>query len=303
MKQLAQCDQYRDLLAWYVAGTLTDNETASIAQHLLSCLVCQQELAHWRGIAALIHDESSQKQAPVIQPFTSSWNAFGARLATVNQPSPLQRFLDLLNGWREATYDLLIFQVRFICSEFWIIQGIALIIAILLLFPPISWEHRTIALQFLMGLQAAIGIILLFWERSSLDTELTPTTVVLPHLLVSLRLLILAVTQTILNGCTALLFALAYAISPFVLLTQWLAPLCFLVALGFFLSTIMRPLIALFIVLTLWSIRMLLLLPMFDTIAASILYEHFWSSGPFLTTCTFCIFACSFLLLKKERFV
>jgi predicted anti-sigma-YlaC factor YlaD len=44
------CDLIRDLLPWYVNGTLRPKEARQVATHLLECGACREELAEWMRI-------------------------------------------------------------------------------------------------------------------------------------------------------------------------------------------------------------------------------------------------------------
>ena len=39
------CEQVRELIPWYVNGTLTSGEAAAVAEHIAHCADCREELA------------------------------------------------------------------------------------------------------------------------------------------------------------------------------------------------------------------------------------------------------------------
>jgi len=42
---MIDCEQVRELIPWYVNGTLSTDEAAAVAAHLASCAGCREELA------------------------------------------------------------------------------------------------------------------------------------------------------------------------------------------------------------------------------------------------------------------
>lgn len=42
---MIDCDQVRELIPWYLNGTLAGDEAAAVATHLASCAACREELA------------------------------------------------------------------------------------------------------------------------------------------------------------------------------------------------------------------------------------------------------------------
>ena len=42
---MIDCEQVRELIPWYVNGTLPGDEAAAVAQHIAQCASCRQELA------------------------------------------------------------------------------------------------------------------------------------------------------------------------------------------------------------------------------------------------------------------
>ena len=42
---MMQCEQVRELIPWYVNGTLSRDEATAVAQHITQCTVCREELA------------------------------------------------------------------------------------------------------------------------------------------------------------------------------------------------------------------------------------------------------------------
>ncbi len=58
------CDPIRDLLPWYVNGTLRSNEARQVTAHLLECDSCRGELAEWMQLQLEVrHAYGSQAKA------------------------------------------------------------------------------------------------------------------------------------------------------------------------------------------------------------------------------------------------
>lgn len=54
----------RELLPWYVNGTLNREEVAKVEAHLTTCLACQMEFTQCREIAAAVHGERQEAWSP-----------------------------------------------------------------------------------------------------------------------------------------------------------------------------------------------------------------------------------------------
>ncbi|MBU3078109.1 zf-HC2 domain-containing protein [Sphingomonas quercus] len=72
-------DQVRQLLAWYVNGTLTAPETAMVEAHLAACAECRAELAAEQALAGAVKD------IPVVA--GDGWAAMAARIAAGETPA------------------------------------------------------------------------------------------------------------------------------------------------------------------------------------------------------------------------
>jgi len=42
---MTNCERIRELIPWYASGTLAEEESREVTAHLVSCEVCQEELA------------------------------------------------------------------------------------------------------------------------------------------------------------------------------------------------------------------------------------------------------------------
>nr|BBH87699.1 hypothetical protein KTC_24500 [Thermosporothrix sp. COM3] len=298
------CEQSQGLLPWFITGKLTEGERQRLMSHLKSCSVCQEELKLWRGFAADVTELYQRTQPEVVQPFTPSWNSFSQRLSgEVQQTSLLAHWMQKLHSIGERGVALVTFQLLLTPGEVWIVQGAAFFLMLLLTVVPLPLTVNTQLLQFLMVLQAVICFPLLFREREHMEIELLPTTVTSPRLLLLCRLLVYGIIQLGLNGGVTLLFSMTHVLSLSGFLMQWLGPLCFMVAVAFFLSTVVRPLIALPILIVLWSARMLAWFSAFRYSTVSLAIEHFWSSGPLLAIGTLCLLLGTLFLARRERFM
>lgn len=43
---MTDCDRVRELIPWYVNGTLSSNEAAEVAGHIVDCTACRDDLAN-----------------------------------------------------------------------------------------------------------------------------------------------------------------------------------------------------------------------------------------------------------------
>lgn len=78
------CDEWQDLLPWFVAGQLTLDEEQRVRAHLLSCSRCASEEAHWQSISASTRTSITIPPAP-------SWERITPLIASALPPPQTQK--------------------------------------------------------------------------------------------------------------------------------------------------------------------------------------------------------------------
>ena len=73
------CDDVRDALAAYVAGSLPGEQARRVERHLAQCARCADEAQQWRALGALAHAYPVSAPTP---PFADAWAQLQPRLAS-----------------------------------------------------------------------------------------------------------------------------------------------------------------------------------------------------------------------------
>ena len=60
---MIDCEQVRELIPWYVNGTLPGDEAAAVAGHLAQCADCRQELAQTLQISLQVRSAIDRTQS------------------------------------------------------------------------------------------------------------------------------------------------------------------------------------------------------------------------------------------------
>src|SRR5215831_1323709 len=93
-----------EMLPWYVNGTLSDHERASVEAHLVTCAACQAELARCHDLAAAVRVAAADGWEPSAEHFARVL----ARLdATTAAATPQRGWWDTVRAQYERYADML----------------------------------------------------------------------------------------------------------------------------------------------------------------------------------------------------
>jgi anti-sigma factor RsiW len=82
---MKKCEELRELIAWYVEGSLSSQESAEVAAHLGECAECLQEMAAATRLRVAVRDAlSALPEAPDTLWEQVSRELFGRRLAQLD---------------------------------------------------------------------------------------------------------------------------------------------------------------------------------------------------------------------------
>lgn len=219
----------RELLPWYVNGTLDARARAAVEAHLHDCAVCRQQVAGLQALAdALVARplEATLPDAPAIL----------ARLPRRRvQPVPQRAFT-----W-QWSWLLLRTQARVVRREFWpasaLVMALGALIALILCKPGSSGEALPLVL--IAPVIAAAGVSFLYCPAVDPALEIELATPTPPRLMLLARLALVFGFDLGLGLAGSVVLALLRpAVSLWPLVTAWLAPMAFLSAFSFLISVL-----------------------------------------------------------------
>lgn len=212
-------EKWRELLPWYVNGTLDERSQVALEAHLRDCPACRRELAVWRRISTAVAAQPSPR-LPQDAP---------SRLAALARPRP----------WNDLRLIPLLLrsQLPVIRGEIWPASALVLALGTLVALATGSQTSGALAFALIAPVVAAMGIAFLYGPAvdPALEVELAAPTP--PQLVLVARVLLVFGFDLGLGlGGSLLLALLRPEISLWPLVSAWLAPMVFLSALSLLLS-------------------------------------------------------------------
>ncbi len=283
-----------DLLPLYVAGQLTPEETAWVAEHLERCQACKNELSMWNKVAGEIRSANSGILAPpdlADRALTLIHTGSESSIST-KKTSAFSR----LRSSCLRTSNLLRAQAYLVKRELWpasaSIMALGVIVALI--------SNRAEAISFIVPLIAAASLSVLYGPEQDQAYELVLATPTSSWKVLLARLSIVSL-YTLMLGLLASL-GMLLIISPDLLGTMilsWLAPMAVLSTLALLLSIWMGTGRAIVVSYGLWILQYL----QFSKISSSFkysanwdvflnTYREFWHSPGLML-----IFSCTLLVL------
>lgn len=290
-------------LEWFANGTLSAEEQAAVAAHLMECAACRTEVAAWSELRQTMHRVSAH--TPEVR--ADLFAQIERQLDELTSPVPEKRLHTLLATCRPvllACIDHVQAQARLIRHDlFWLP---------LLLLPLIGWmvtQPRSFPqvpgiAALLAALLTAFGFAFLYGQEVDPARELTLVTPTSPRLVLGVRFCLVFGYDLLLNCGLILPFLLWKGLAtPSWFLGNWLAPLCCLSAIALLLSVLVNARTAVGVCTLLWSIRLLDSLHILQDVAWQQVYERFWRQGPLLFGIALMALLLAFMVLeRKERF-
>ena len=213
-------ERYSELLPFYAAGTLNEEQARAVEKHLSNCTHCQEDLALWRAVAVEITTTSCTALPPI---------------------SAVQRSLKQLRSQQslpflfQCTWQLIRIQAPLVRREIWLAS--ALVIALGVISALII--EKAAFLQALAPLVAAACMALLYGPENDPALELTLSVPTSPWQVLLARMVLVFgynLALTIIAGLGLMALLPGEVLSSLAL--NWLAPMAFLSALSLMLSMV-----------------------------------------------------------------
>ncbi|MHB1415529.1 MAG: zf-HC2 domain-containing protein [Chloroflexota bacterium] len=231
-----------DLLPFYAAGTLADEERWAVERHLAECDECREELALWTGVGASVVGADAAVPAPSPAVLEAT-----LRRLDQEQPSLLSRAWQLLQA-----------QVPLVRREIWLasamVLGLGYVVAIL-----VGQDGRASGvIGVLAPLVAAAGVAMIYGAENDPALELTMATPTSPRQVLLARLVLVFGYDLALSLLATVGLVAVLPVAPLgTIILGWLGPMTFLSALALVLSLAIGTGSAITIALVLWMARWL----------------------------------------------
>ena len=229
------------LLAQYAAGQLTAVQKQAVDRHLAGCAVCRDELAFWKDVSGVVKDNPTRAAAPraVLQ----------AALAEIRVEE--QRTSPFTHVW-----EVLKSQAPLVRSEIWSASFMVLILGFIVTLV----ADKAAVFYALAPVVSAAGLALIYGGKQDPAFELTLATPTSQVEILLARSLLVFAYNLLLTILISLGLVAVYSFSTVALLiSEWIAPMTFLSALGLGISVIAGSENAILATYLFWLSRYLLM--------------------------------------------
>jgi hypothetical protein len=272
------------LLPQYAAGQLTAAQKQAADRHLAGCAACRAELAFWQDVSGVVKANPVQAAAPRA--------ALQTALAEIRAEE--QRTSPFVHIWQ-----VLKSQVPLVRSEIWSASFMVLILG----FVVTLVADKAAAFYAIAPVVSAAGLALLYGGKQDAAFELTlaaPTSQV--EILLARSLLVFTY-NLLLTILISLGLAAVYSVGTVgLLISEWIAPMTFLSALGLGISVIAGSENAILVTYLIWLSRYLMMTSVARKFFGSgtLIVLSFWQSNALLYSLSALMFLCVIVSLKSH---
>ena len=225
-------EKMKELIPFYAAGTLSDEERAQIAQHLQQCSDCREELQLWQSVSQEIRTSDRSMRAPELRQV------------------PVRKSARHL--WK--AWYILRSQVALIRREIWVSSALVSLLGII-----VALLMETVnAIYFLAPFISAAGVAYIYGMQNDPALELTLATPVSAQQILMARLALVFGYNILLTFSSSLLILFIHgqvAQFSWAVLLDWMAPMAFLSSLALFCSLLWGSVNAVMVAYSLWVIK------------------------------------------------
>jgi hypothetical protein len=225
-------EKIKELIPFYAAGTLPDEEHEKVAQHLQQCPDCRGELQLWQSVSQEIRTSDQTMRAPEL------------RQVPVRKSA---RYL-----WK--AWYILRSQVALIHKEIWVSSALVSLMGVIvaLLVENINMVY------FLAPFISAAGIAYIYGMQNDPALELTLATPISAQQILLARIALVFGYNILLTFSSSMLTLLIngqFAQFSWAVLLDWIAPMAFLSSLALFCSLLWGSANAVIAAYALWIIK------------------------------------------------
>lgn len=225
-------EKMKELIPFYAAGTLPDEEHEKVAQHLQQCPDCRAELQLWQIVSREIRTSDQKLGAPAL------------KQTPVKKPS---RHL-----WK--AWYILRSQVTLIRTEIWVSSALVSLLGIIVAL----LVENVNAIYFLAPFVSAAGVAYIYGMQNDPALELTLATPISAQQILMARLTLVFGYNILLTFSSSILLLLLngqIAQFSWAVLLDWMAPMAFLSSLALFCSLLWGSVNAVVVAYSLWVVK------------------------------------------------
>jgi hypothetical protein len=237
-----------DLVAMYVAGTLSPGRAAAITARVRGCGVCEDEVAVWVAVAGAMR----ARAAP--GPHASPW-VLDAALARVDAGVRDER-APVAGRWARHVLAVLVGQVPVLRRGIWAASALMFVLGSAVCLSRHS--QPGLLLSLLAPLVAALGVCVIYGPQADPALEVTSAAPTSPRLVLLARLTLVAGYDLVLAlAATGAVATLGASPAFWTLVSAWLGPLALLSALSLLLAVWKGPAVGAATAFAVWGLRVL----------------------------------------------
>jgi len=225
-------EKLKELIPFYTAGTLSDEERAQVAQHLQQCPDCRGELQLWQNVSQEICTSNQTMRAPELRQV------------------PVRKSARHL--WK--AWYILRSQIALIRREIWVSSALVSLLGIIVAL----LVENVNAIYFLAPFISAAGVAYIYGMQNDPALELILATPISAQQILMARLALVFGYNILLTFSSSLLILLIhgqFAQFSWVVLLDWMAPMAFLSSLALFCSLLWGSVNAVVIAYSLWVVK------------------------------------------------
>jgi hypothetical protein len=222
----------KELIPFYAAGTLPDEEREKVAQHLQQCADCRAELRLWQSVSDEIRASDQKLRTPELRQM------------------PLKKQSRHL--WK--AWYILRSQVALIRKEIWLSSALVSLLGIIVAL----LVENVNAIYFLAPFISAAGVAYIYGMQNDPALELTLATPISAQQILLARIALVFGYNIILTSSSSVLILLIngqFSQLSWTILLNWMAPMAFLSSLALFFSLLWGSINAVVIAYALWIIK------------------------------------------------
>ena len=271
-------------LPQYAAGKLTVEQKQAVDRHLTGCATCRADLVFWQDVSGLVKGNPVRAAAP-----RAALQAALAEIRAEEQHTSL-----FAHVWQ-----VLKSQVPLVRSEIWSASFMVLILGFIVTLV----ADKAAVFYALAPVVSAAGLALIYGGKQDPAFELTLATPTSQVEILLARSLLVFAYNLLLTMLISLGLAAVYSFSTVgLLISEWIAPMTFLSALGLGISVLAGSENAILVTYLIWLSRYLLMTSaarkFFGSGAQVVL--NFWQSNAILYGLAGLLFLCVIVSLKSH---
>lgn len=285
-------------LEWFVNNTLSVEEYNAVEMHLKCCVACRQEVAEWADIRVVLQIANTLTPLPRADLFCRIEQQINTSLSR----SWMEEIAHFISQRWAILFEHCSVQLRLIRRDLWWMPLLIVPLSIFFAFIPSTGPDRMSIQAFMASLITALGMAVFYGQETDPAREMILVTPTSPRLMLSVRCCLVFCYNLLINLVGVLPFVIAHtAITPTWFIANWLAPLCFLTAVTFFVCNVVNAPAAVLLCAFIGIMRLISNLQNIPETYIQQRYESFWHQGTLLFTLSVCVVVMTLVFYNRRE--